>query len=91
MSLLVLAPGSDIPSLKSPRVDPTISTLGEMMAGVLLQVWCMAQCYMVTSLSRSCVEASKPSVLSYTLVARKASRCSALGIPAAKATAMCMC
>lgn len=61
------------------------------MAGVLFQVWYMAQCYMVTFLSRSSEAASKLSVLSFTLVAHKASRYSALGIPAAKVTAMCMC
>lgn len=55
MSLPVLAPRSDIPSLKSPWVDPTISTLGEIMAGVLLQMWCLALRYMVTSLARSSV------------------------------------
>lgn len=71
MSLPVLAPRSDSPSQKSPWVDLTISTLGEITAGILFQEWCMTHCYKLPSLSRNSVAASKPSVLSFTLVAQR--------------------
>lgn len=34
-------------SQKSPWVDPTVSTLGETMAGALFQVWWMARYHML--------------------------------------------
>lgn len=70
MSLPILAPRSDSPSQKSPGVDLTMSTLGEIMVGVLFQEWHMTHCYMLSSLSRKSVAASKPSILSFTLVAQ---------------------
>lgn len=48
---------------------------------VFCSMWCMVRCHTVSSPSRSSGVASELSLLSFTLVAHEASRCSVLGIP----------